>query len=105
MNVIYEVELHVDAEIAVGYRAWLPGHVAAMLALPGFVSADVLEVVDPGPADGGLVLSVRYRLASQAVLDDYLELRAPRMREEGLALFGDRFRAFRRVLWPAGEAG
>ena len=80
MNVVYEVELHIDADIAEAYRAWLPGHVAAMLALPGFISAQVLEVVDPAPPVGGLVLSVRYRLASQAVLDDYLATRAARMR-------------------------
>ena len=105
MNVIYEVELHVDADIAEAYRAWLPGHVATMLAVPGFVSADLLEVVDPAPADGTLVLSVRYRLASLAALDDYLEQRAPRMREEGLALFGGRFRASRRILRAPAGAG
>jgi hypothetical protein len=43
---------------------------------------------------------VRYRLRDRAALDDYLRDHAPRMRAEGLARFGDAFRAQRRVMLP-----
>lgn len=97
-GVVYEVNLDVDAAIAGAYRAWLDAHVAAMLALPGFVGARVLDVVDPPPAPGRAAWCVHYALRDDAALDAYLREHAPRMREEGLQRFGDRFRASRRVL-------
>ena len=95
---IYEVNLSVDAEVIDDYRAWLTGHVEQMLRIPGFVDAEVLEVVDPPAAMGQAALSVRYRVHSMAALQDYFEHRAAAMREDGRRRFGDRFRAERRVL-------
>ena len=66
--------------------------------IPGFVDAEVLEVVDPPAAMGQAALSVRYRVHSMAALQDYFEHRAAAMREDGRRRFGDRFRAERRVL-------
>lgn len=101
-GLIYEVNLDVDAAIAGEYRAWLDAHVRAMLALPGFMSARVFEVLDGAGRDGGLQLCVHYALRDAAALDAYLREHAPRMRADGVARFGDRFRASRRVLRPAG---
>ena len=77
--VIYEVDLEIDSAIAAEYREWLRGHIAEMLALPGFTGARASEVMQPA-------------------LDAYLREHAPRMRADGVARFGDRFRAQRRVL-------
>lgn len=95
--VIYEVNLDVDAALAAEYRTWLREHVAQMLALPGFVSARTFEVVDP-PAPGRLCLCVHYRLRDAAALQAYFEQHAARLRGDGAARFGNRFRASRRVL-------
>lgn len=97
-EVVYEVNLSVDAEIADAYRAWLRGHVRELLALPGFVDAQVYEVADPAPPAGTQSLCVQYRLRDPAALADYLREHAPRIRAAGVARFGDRFRAHRRVL-------
>lgn len=102
--VVYEVDIEINAAIADGYRAWLQTHVRAMLALPGFTGAEVFEVADPAPAAGRLALCVQYRLRDQAALDAYLRDHAARMRADGAARFGDRFRASRRILRPAGES-
>ncbi|HVK86944.1 MAG TPA: DUF4286 family protein [Kofleriaceae bacterium] len=96
--VIYEVNVDVDAAIAEDYRAWLGPHVAELLTLPGFVDAACFDVVDPAPADGRVAMCVQYRLRDRAALDGYLRDHAPRMRADGVARFGDRFRATRRVL-------
>ncbi len=98
--VVYEVNLDVDAAIADPYRAWLRGHVDAMLALPGFVSAQVFDVSEPH-AEGRIAFCVHYRLRDAAALEAYLRDHAPRMRADGAARFGDRFRATRRVLHAA----
>lgn len=96
-TLVYEVNLDVETAIAAQYRAWLDMHVAQMLALPGFVSAQILEVREPSEA-GRSAWCVHYRLRDVAALDAYLRDHAPRMRTDGSARFGDRFRASRRVL-------
>ncbi|MDO5504866.1 MAG: DUF4286 family protein [Pseudoxanthomonas suwonensis] len=100
---IYEVNLLVDATVAVAYRAWLREHVAQMLALPGFVSAEVFDVREPAAADG-VCLCVQYRLRDAQALQDYLRDHAAAMRADGLVRFGDRFTATRRILQPS-DAG
>lgn len=97
-GVVYEVNLDLDADIEVAYRAWLASHVAEILALPGFIGATVFNVVDPPPAPGRVALCVQYALRDDAALQDYFEQHAPRLRGDGLARFGGRFHASRRVL-------
>lgn len=98
----YEVTLDVDAAIADGYLEWLRDHVRAMLALPGFVSASLWQIREP-VADGRRVWCVRYQLDDADALARYLVDHAPTMRAEGVARFGDRFRASRRILSPDRE--
>ncbi|MEI2431950.1 MULTISPECIES: DUF4286 family protein [Lysobacter] len=95
---IYEVSLDVDAAVAADFLAWLRGHIDEICALPGFLGADLHELADPAPAPGRLALCVRYRLRDAAALETYLRDHAPRMRGEGLARFGGRFDASRRVM-------
>lgn len=97
-EVVYEVNLDVDAGIEADYRAWLRAHAAQMLELPGFVDARVFDVLDPSPAPGRVALCVCYRLRDAAALQDYLEHHAAGMRGDGMARFGDRFTATRRIL-------
>lgn len=96
--VVYEVNLDLDAAIRDDYLAWLDAHIAEMVALPGFSDAQMFEVTDPAAAPGRASLCVQYRLAGQVDLERYLAQHAPRLRAEGMALFGGRFTASRRVL-------
>ena len=96
--IVYEVNIEVRDETYADYRAWLVPHVEHMLALPGFVAAEILEQRDPPPTRGTRALNVQYRLVDEAALQRYLTEHAPRMREEGLRRFGDAFTATRRVL-------
>ena len=96
--ILYEVNIEVRDDTYDAYRAWLAIHVDEMLALPGFVAAEILEGRDPPPPDGLRTLTVHYRLIHQAALDRYFAEDAARMREAGLRRFGDAFTATRRVL-------
>lgn len=96
--VIYEVNIDLEAAIRTDYLAWLDAHVADICTLPGFLGAQVLEVTDPPPAPGRASLCVQYRLIGPDALGRYLAEHAPRLRAEGVARFGTRFRASRRVL-------
>lgn len=97
-RVIYEVNIEVDAAAHDDYRAWLRGHIAEILALPGFTGAKVFDVLEPPPSAGRVGLSVQYALKDREALDDYLRDHAPRLRADGVARFGDRFHATRRIL-------
>lgn len=94
----YEVTLQVEQAIADDYLAWLRGHVAEMLALPGFLDASVSVVREPAPAAGTVAYCCLYRLRDADALAAYLDQHAPRMRAAGLARFGSRFTASRRIL-------
>ncbi|TXH77735.1 MAG: DUF4286 family protein [Lysobacteraceae bacterium] len=100
-TVLYEVNIEVDAAAHEEYRRWLRSHIAEILALPGFTGARIFDVLDPPPSAGRIGLCVQYALKNQAALDDYLRDHAPRLRADGIARFGDRFQAARRVLRPA----
>lgn len=52
----------------------------------------------PPPGPGRVGLCTRYRLADRAAVDAYLRDHAPRLRADGIARFGGRFHATRRVL-------
>lgn len=95
-DVIYEVDLEAEAEIAGPFDTWLRDHVADMLALPGFLSAEILS--DEGTAPGRVSRVVQYRLRDQAALDAYLRDHAPSMRAQGAERFGSRYSAERRIL-------
>jgi hypothetical protein len=95
-GVIYEVNLEADADIAGPFDTWLRDHIADMLQFEGFRSAEILD--DPSAPAGRIRRIVQYRLRDQAALDDYLANHAPHMRAQGIARFGDRYRAERRVL-------
>ena len=97
-RVIYEVNIEVDAAAHDEYRAWLQGHIAEILELPGFTGAKMFDVLEPPPSAGRIGLCVQYALKERACLDDYLRDHAPRLRADGVARFGDRFQTTRRVL-------
>ncbi|KWS06042.1 hypothetical protein AZ78_3596 [Lysobacter capsici AZ78] len=97
---IYEVNLDLDAAIADDYLAWLREHIAQICALPGFLGATLHLVADPLAEPGRRALCVQYRLRDQAALDDYLRDHAPRLRADGMARFGGKFSASRRILHP-----
>jgi hypothetical protein len=96
--IIYEVNIEVREDTHADYRAWLAVHVNEILALPGFVAAEVFERREPSPAAGTRALTVHYRVIDEAALQRYFAEHAPRMREAGVRRFGDAFSATRRVL-------
>lgn len=96
--IVYQVELEMDAALRSEYIDWLRGHVAEMLALPGFIDAEVLERRDPPPLAGRWAVVAQYRVRDRAAWGTYLGEHAPRMRAAGVARFGDHIAATRRVL-------
>ncbi len=101
MGIIYEVECQLDPDIVADYDAWLPGHVQAVLACPGFTGASI-EAPESPPGERQR-RRVRYRIESAAALDHYLENNATRLRTETEQRFGARVQCERRVFKPRQE--
>ncbi len=103
--VIYEVNLRVDAEIAAEFDAWLVPHVAEMLAGSGFQRAKRWVQLDaPDSEVPSVWWTVHYEVDSMESLQAYFEGPAAQMRGDGLARFGGRFDATRRVLGSSEHA-
>lgn len=102
--IVYEVNLFVARAIEEQFRPWLSAHVREMVALPGFLGAQLFERAEPVSDEGELVLCTQYRLVDRAALDAYLRDHAAGMRADGLARFGSAFRAERRILEALGDA-
>lgn len=94
--IIYEVNLSVDPAIQREFEPWLTDHVDQMLAIPGFLDAECMRVLDEDSER--VELCVQYRLSDREALQRYLADQAASMRGDGLARFGDRFSTSRRVL-------
>jgi hypothetical protein len=101
--IVYEVNLFVRRAIEREFRAWLDAHVREILALPGFEGAQLFEAREANASGDELALSIQYRLRDDSALADYLEMHAPRLRADGVARFGEQFRANRRVLAPLSD--
>lgn len=99
--IVYEVNLLVQRKIESEYRTWLASHIREILALPGFLGAEVFERIEPATGPDEFALCVHYQLRDDAALAIYFEQHAPRLRADGVARFGDGFRAERRVLRPS----
>ena len=96
--IVYEVSLEVDHAVLAPYLAWLRGHMAQILTLPGFVDAQLYERRDVAADAPRHSLVVAYRLQDEAALENYFAHHAAAMRADGQARFPQQFSATRRVL-------
>ncbi|NNF66859.1 MAG: DUF4286 family protein, partial [Gammaproteobacteria bacterium] len=92
---IYEVTLCVDGASASGLDDWLGAHAAKMLEIPGFEGADISKLDD---ADGRHCRIVRYYVADDDALAEYLVNQAIDMRVATVERFGENFEATARTL-------
>lgn len=96
--IIYNVTINIDNSVHDQWLKWMQEkHIADMLATGKFTSARLVKVV-VDEAMEGKTYSVQFVTDSKETLQQYYTEDAPRLREEGQALFGDRMLAFRTEL-------
>eukprot|EP00123_Amoebidium_parasiticum_P013458 comp21967_c0_seq1/m.31698 comp21967_c0_seq1/g.31698 ORF comp21967_c0_seq1/g.31698 comp21967_c0_seq1/m.31698 type:complete len:116 (-) comp21967_c0_seq1:426-773(-) len=96
-EIVYEVDLEVDADIVDRYLAWLKPHVETVMSYPGFTSATIRTVEGEG-ANGRKLFCVQYVLSNRQSLQEYFDTHAERMRSDGNSRWGGKFSATRRVM-------
>jgi hypothetical protein len=96
--IIYNVTVNVDQSIHENWLVWMQQkHIDEVLATGLFKSARMVKVLVEEEM-GGTTYSVQYFTDSRQKLEDYYENHAPRLRQDGLALFGSKMLAFRTEL-------
>ena len=100
MSFLYEVNLEIDTQIADKFSQWLAPHIEEMLSFSGFLSAQwyTRNQEDEGVERDVVLWTIQYTLKNREAYTQYVNTHAPRMRQEGLDLFGGSFQASRRLL-------
>ena len=96
--IIYNVTINIHESVHDQWFSWMQEkHIADVLATGKFTSARMVKVLIEEEM-GGVTYSVQFTTDSKEILEKYYQEDAPRMREEGLRLFGDKMLAFRTEL-------
>ena len=96
--IIYNVTINIHESVHDQWFSWMQTkHIADVLATGKFTSARMVKVLIEEEM-GGVTYSIQFTTDSKETLEKYYQEDAPRMREEGLRLFGDKMLAFRTEL-------
>ncbi len=96
--IIYNVTINIHESVHDQWLAWMQDkHIKDVLATGKFSSARMVKVLIEEEM-GGSTYSIQYTTENKATLEKYYLEDAPRLRAEGLALFGDKMLAFRTEL-------
>ena len=103
---LYNVTINIDNSVHDQWLRWMQDkHIPEVLATGKFSSARMVKVLIVEEM-GGITYAIQYTTDSKSTLEKYYEEDAPRLREEGSRLFGDKMLAFRTELevisefWP-----
>ncbi len=96
--IIYNVTINIHESVHDQWMLWMQEkHIAEVLATGKFTSARLVKVLIEEEM-GGITYSIQYTTDSKETLERYYFDDAPRLREEGQRLFGDKMLAFRTEL-------
>ncbi|WP_395058802.1 DUF4286 family protein [Flavobacterium sp.] len=95
---IYNVTINIHESVHDQWFSWMQTkHITDVLATGKFTAARMVKVLIEEEM-GGVTYSIQYTTDNKETLQKYYEEDAPRLREEGLRLFGDKMLAFRTEL-------
>lgn len=96
--IIYNVTINLQEEIHDQWLLWMNDvHMPEVMATGKFLSAKLVRVHIDQPMEG-LTFAAQYVARDKATLEKYYTEDAPRLRQEGLKLWGDQALYFRTEL-------
>lgn len=96
--IIYNVTVNIHESVHDQWMKWMQEkHIRDVLATGKFSTARMVKVLVEEDM-GGITYSIQYVTDSKETLERYYQEDAPRLRDEGHALFGDKMLAFRTEL-------
>ena len=96
--IIYNVTINIHESVHDQWMKWMQEkHINDVLSTGKFSTARMVKVLVEVEM-GGVTYSIQYTTDSKETLERYYQEDAPKLRDEGLALFGDKMLAFRTEL-------
>ncbi|WP_439554182.1 DUF4286 family protein [Flavobacterium macrobrachii] len=96
--ILYNVTINIHESVHYQWMQWMQEkHINDVLATGKFSSARMVKVLIEEEM-GGTTYSIQYTTDSKETLQKYYEEDAPRLRDEGYRLFGEKMLAFRTEL-------
>ena len=96
--IVYNVTTNIADEVESQWLHWMKtSHIPAVLATGKFVSARLVRVLVEEEM-GGATYAAQYTATNKDILNEYYAQDAPKLREEAIAIFGDKMLAFRTEL-------
>ena len=96
--ILYNVTINIDSSVHDQWMHWMQTkHINDVLATGKFSSARMVKVLVEEEM-GGTTYSIQYTTDSKETLQKYYDEDAPRLRDEGYRLFGEKMLAFRTEL-------
>lgn len=96
--ILYNVTINIDESLEEKWLNWMKNkHIAEVLKTNLFTKAVIIKVLIEEEM-GGSTYSIQYYCENKEKLNQYYQDFAPQLRQEGLALFGDKMLAFRTEL-------
>ncbi len=101
--ILYNVTINIHESVHDQWMQWMQQkHINDVLATGKFSSARLVKVLVEEEM-GGVTYAIQYTTDSMETLQNYYKEDAPRLREEGIQLFGDKMLAFRTELQLVAE--
>ena len=101
--ILYNVTINIQESVHDQWMHWMQQkHINDVLATGKFSSARLVKVLVEEEM-GGITYAIQYTTDSMETLQKYYNEDAPRLREEGIKLFGDKMLAFRTELQLVAE--
>ena len=95
--IIYNITVNIDHEVHDEWFDWMKdAHIPDVMKTGHFEDARFSKVL--AEDDGGVTYSIQYLAKTKEDLDRYLEMHAPRLRDDHNKKFGGKFAAFRTLL-------
>jgi hypothetical protein len=101
--ILYNVTINIHESVHDQWMQWMQQkHINDVLATGKFSSARLVKVLVEEEM-GGVTYAIQYTTDSMETLQNYYKEDAPKLREEGIQLFGDKMLAFRTELQLVAE--
>ena len=98
LMILYNVTINIHESVHDQWMQWMQEkHIKDVLATGKFSSARMVKVLVEEEM-GGTTYSIQYSTDSKETLQKYYDEDAPRLRDEGYRLFGEKMLAFRTEL-------
>lgn len=94
---IYNVTVNVEESIHKEWLKWIKAHIPEVLATGRFISAKMAQVLVEEEM-GGITYSIQYTAKTREDLDNYYNIDAEKLRNDGMKKFANKMVAFRTEL-------